>query len=137
MEHSTFHLAGEEPCGMNAFKAHCAFAIHGDGEGERGLGYIRIATLEELPPRDALAARLRAACARIAQNGSPYAATPRAPHLRRLSPRPSPRRSRCILRRRRTLPRSVLRRGASMCCGLPRLSEPKRAIAASLMLSNG
>lgn len=78
MEHSTFHLAGEEPCGMNAFKAHCALAIHGDGEGERGLGYVRIATLEDLP-RDALAARLSAACARIEQNGSPYAATTRAP----------------------------------------------------------
>ena len=74
-----FTWQGKNLARMNAFKAHCAFAIHGDGEGERGLGYIRIATLEELPPRDALAARLRAACARIAQNGSPYAATPRAP----------------------------------------------------------
>lgn len=64
---------------MNAFKAHCAFAIHRDGEGERGRGYIRIAMLEKLPSRDALAARLSAACARIEQNGSPYAATPRAP----------------------------------------------------------
>lgn len=58
-----FTLNGKNLAGMAAFKAHCAFIIHGSGrqgaEREDGMGdYGKIASLDDLPNEQALRARL-------------------------------------------------------------------------------
>jgi uncharacterized protein YdeI (YjbR/CyaY-like superfamily) len=70
MPHFTYK--GKNLAGMGSFKAHCAFMIHGDGrqKGE-GMGSLgKIASLDDLPPDDELAARLQAARERIDADGS-------------------------------------------------------------------
>jgi uncharacterized protein YdeI (YjbR/CyaY-like superfamily) len=66
-----FTLNGKNLAGMAAFKAHCAFVIHGDGRQsaarDEGMGdYGKIASLDDLPPPEDLAARLVAASGVIA-----------------------------------------------------------------------
>lgn len=57
--------------GMAAFKAHCAFVIHGDGRQGEAIGQFgRIAALADLPPEDELAAKLRAARDRVLAKGT-------------------------------------------------------------------
>jgi uncharacterized protein YdeI (YjbR/CyaY-like superfamily) len=73
MPHFTYK--GKNIAGMAAFKAHCAFMIHGEGrqgEGEReGMGsFGKIASLADLPPDAELAAKLHAARERIDQAGT-------------------------------------------------------------------
>ena len=73
-------VGGKNVAGMAAFKAHCAFTIHGDGRQgagqSEGMGSCgKIASLENLPPDAELAARLEAAARRVATHGS--AAKPR------------------------------------------------------------
>jgi uncharacterized protein YdeI (YjbR/CyaY-like superfamily) len=75
MPHFTYK--GKNIAGMAAFKAHCAFMIHGEGrqgEGDavgEGMGsFGKIAALAELPANSELIAKLRAARARIDQSGS-------------------------------------------------------------------
>ena len=58
-----FTLNGKNLAGMAAFKAHCAFIIHGSGrqgaEREDSMGdYGKIASLDDLPDEQALRARL-------------------------------------------------------------------------------
>jgi uncharacterized protein YdeI (YjbR/CyaY-like superfamily) len=88
MPHFTYN--GKNIAGMAAFKAHCAVMIHGEGrQGEGaedggGMGsFGKIASLDDLPPENALAAKLREAQARIDQAGTarkkPAAAKPKAP----------------------------------------------------------
>jgi uncharacterized protein YdeI (YjbR/CyaY-like superfamily) len=72
--------AGKNVAGMAAFKAHCAMMIHGEGrqgEGEQkeGMGgFGKIKSIDELPPRDELVAKLRSAAQRVETVGS---ATPK------------------------------------------------------------
>jgi uncharacterized protein YdeI (YjbR/CyaY-like superfamily) len=72
--------AGKNVAGMAAFKAHCAMMIHGEGrqgEGEQkeGMGgFGKIKSIDELPPRDELVAKLRSAAQRVETAGS---ATPK------------------------------------------------------------
>lgn len=68
--------------GMAAFKAHCAFMIHGEGrqggvaKDGGGMGsFGRIARIEDLPAEAELGAKLRAAMARI--DGSGRASRPK------------------------------------------------------------
>jgi uncharacterized protein YdeI (YjbR/CyaY-like superfamily) len=75
MPHFTYK--GKNIAGMAAFKAHCAFMIHGEGrQGESGKGgggmgsFGKIASLDDLPPDAELAAKLRAAQARIDEAGT-------------------------------------------------------------------
>ena len=88
MPHFTYN--GKNIAGMAAFKAHCAVMIHGEGrqgEGAKesgGMGsFGKIASLDDLPPENELAAKLREAQARIDQAGTarkkPAAAEPKAP----------------------------------------------------------
>jgi uncharacterized protein YdeI (YjbR/CyaY-like superfamily) len=68
-------VGGKNVAGMSAFKAHCAFVIHGSGrqgaDQKEGMGgYGKVATLSDLPPRAELIATLRAAAEHIAQAGS-------------------------------------------------------------------
>ena len=68
-----FTQNGKNIAGMAAFKAHCAFAIHGEGRqgGDAGMGqYGKIASLDQLPAEGDLARRLKDAAARIAAHGS-------------------------------------------------------------------
>lgn len=67
-----FMLGGKNVAGMSAFKAHCAFIVHGDGrQGTEGMGsYGKIATLEELPSEEDLAGKLRAAAELVRTQGS-------------------------------------------------------------------
>jgi uncharacterized protein YdeI (YjbR/CyaY-like superfamily) len=70
-----FMVNGKNICGLAAFKAHCAFAIHGEGrQGEKagaGLGqYGKIASLTDLPLETELTAKLQGARDRILATGS-------------------------------------------------------------------
>lgn len=66
-----FTLNGKNLAGMAAFKAHCAFVIHGDGrqgmarDGEMG-AYGKITSVDDLPPAAELQAKLVAAASVIA-----------------------------------------------------------------------
>ena len=68
-----FMVGGKNVAGMSAFKAHCAFIVHGDGRqsDNDGMGaYGKIASLDELPSDAALEARVKEAAQRIAEAGS-------------------------------------------------------------------
>ena len=75
MPHFTYK--GKNVAGMAAFKAHCAFIVHGDGrqdagqkDGEGMGGYGKIADLADLPDDAALAAALKDAMASIDIRGT-------------------------------------------------------------------
>ena len=81
MPHFTYK--GKNIAGMAAFKAHCAFMIHGEGRqgdaAEEGAGmgsFGKICRIEDLPAEAELAAKLREAMARI--EGAGHARQPRA-----------------------------------------------------------
>lgn len=87
MPHFTYR--GKNIVGLAAFKAHCAFAIHGDGrqasDDNRAMGqYGKIAKMADLPGDNALKSKLIEAIARIDQVGS---AVKKAPAVKR-QPRP-------------------------------------------------
>lgn len=64
-------IGGKNVAGMASFKAHCAFTVHGEGRAGDGMGNVgKIASPEDLPPDEELAASLRAAAERIATRGS-------------------------------------------------------------------
>lgn len=75
-----FTVRGKNVSGFAAFKAHCAFVIHGEGrqgdaEGERareqGMGaYGKIASLADLPDDRELEGKVREAAKRIAASGT-------------------------------------------------------------------
>jgi uncharacterized protein YdeI (YjbR/CyaY-like superfamily) len=66
-----FTVSGKNICGMAAFKAHCAFTVHGDGGQGEALGqYGKIAALSDLPSQDELTIRLHAARDRILTKGT-------------------------------------------------------------------
>ena len=73
-----FMLGGKNVAGMAAFKAHCAFTIHGEGrqgpngdDAETGMGqYGRITALGDLPDEAVMIERLHAARDRVATSGS-------------------------------------------------------------------
>ncbi|WP_068081538.1 YdeI/OmpD-associated family protein [Novosphingobium rosa] len=69
-----FTVAGKNLAGIAAFKAHCAFVIHGTGrqgmERDPGMGdYGKIASLDDLPPAEELKTKLLAAAEKIRQGG--------------------------------------------------------------------
>jgi uncharacterized protein YdeI (YjbR/CyaY-like superfamily) len=67
-----FTHRGKNVAGMAAFKAHCSFAIHGEGRqgAEEGMGsFGKIASLDDLPSKDELKAKLQAAAQRIETQG--------------------------------------------------------------------
>ena len=77
-----FMLGGKNVAGMSAFKAHCAFVVHGEGrQGDKeGMGgHGKIAALDDLPPRDEMIASIVAAAERVATQGSATAGARRAP----------------------------------------------------------
>lgn len=63
-----FMLNGKNVAGMAAFKAHCAFTVHGEDRSEgEGMGQCgKITALDDLPADSELVARMRAAVDRIA-----------------------------------------------------------------------
>ena len=66
-----FTLDGKNVAGMAAFKAHCAFMIHGDGRQGEAMGqYGKIATVADLPADAELIANLKAAAERIQTAGT-------------------------------------------------------------------
>lgn len=69
-----FLFKGKIMAAMAAFKAHCAFMVHGDDRGwseKEGMGTVgKLASLADLPPDDALAAQLVEAATRIGITGS-------------------------------------------------------------------
>jgi uncharacterized protein YdeI (YjbR/CyaY-like superfamily) len=73
-----FTLGGKNVAGMAAFKAHCAFTVHGEGRGgSEGMGqHGRLTRLDDIPTEAQLAAKLKDAAGRIETQGS--ATTPRA-----------------------------------------------------------
>jgi uncharacterized protein YdeI (YjbR/CyaY-like superfamily) len=75
MPHFTYK--GKNVAGMAAFKAHCAFIVHGDGrqdagqkDGEGMGGYGKIADMADLPDDADLAAALKNAVASIDTRGT-------------------------------------------------------------------
>jgi len=67
-----FTVGGRNVAGIAAFKAHCAFVIHGDGRQGDAMGqYGKIAALADLPPAEELHAKLRDAAARAAAGPVP------------------------------------------------------------------
>jgi hypothetical protein len=69
-----FTVGGKNLAGIAAFKAHCAFVIHGTGrqgmERDPGMGdYGKIASLDDLPPAEEMKAKLIAAAEAIRQGG--------------------------------------------------------------------
>jgi uncharacterized protein YdeI (YjbR/CyaY-like superfamily) len=84
MPHFTYK--GKNIAGMAAFKAHCAFMIHGEGrQGERGAdgegmgSFGKIGSLADLPSDAELIEKLRAAQARIDEAGTAQKKPPTAP----------------------------------------------------------
>ncbi|PKB25145.1 uncharacterized protein YdeI (YjbR/CyaY-like superfamily) [Novosphingobium kunmingense] len=72
-----FMVGGKNLAGMAAFKAHCAFVIHGQGRQGDAMGqYGKIASLSDLPADAALARKLRAARADI-ESGTKKETAPR------------------------------------------------------------
>ena len=66
-----FTLDGKNLAGMAAFKAHCAFTIHGDGRQGEAMGqYGKIAAIADLPADAELIANLRAAAERVQTAGT-------------------------------------------------------------------
>lgn len=66
-----FTMDGKNVCGMSAFKAHCAFVVHGDGRQGEAMGqYGKIASLGDLPPETELVAAIHAARDRVAEKGT-------------------------------------------------------------------
>ena len=73
-----FMLGGKNVAGMAAFKAHCAFTIHGGGrqgptgdDAETGMGhYGRITDIADLPDESVMTQRLHAARDRVQTSGS-------------------------------------------------------------------
>lgn len=62
-----FTVGGKNMAGMAAFKAHCAFVIHGDGRQGDAMGQFgKITTLADLPSVAALTEKLHAARERTA-----------------------------------------------------------------------
>lgn len=84
-----FTVAGKNVAGFAAFKAHCAFVIHGDGRqgepaGEGMGGYGKIAALTDLPEDQELEAKVREAAQRVATRGTalkPKAKKPPKPEI--------------------------------------------------------
>jgi uncharacterized protein YdeI (YjbR/CyaY-like superfamily) len=75
MPHFTYKT--KNVAGMSAFKAHCAFIVHGDGrqdagqkDGEGMGGYGKIAGMADLPADAALADALKKAVASIETRGT-------------------------------------------------------------------
>ena len=69
MPHLT--VAGKNVAGMAAFKAHCAFTIHGEGRQGEGMGQFgKIGSLEDLPEDSVIVGKLEAAGQRIEAQGS-------------------------------------------------------------------
>lgn len=78
-----FIYKGKNLAGIAAFKAHCAFVIHGDGRQGDAMGqYGKIASLADLPGDNELKSKLVEAQQRIDQAGT--ALKPKAPR----TPRP-------------------------------------------------
>ncbi len=76
-----FLVDGKNVAGMSAFKAHCAFVVHGEGRQGAGEGmgaYGKIASLDDLPSDEEAIAALRAAAGRVAERGSATAGRKRA-----------------------------------------------------------
>lgn len=66
-----FIYKGKNLAGIAAFKAHCAFVVHGDGRQGDAMGqYGKIARLEDLPGDNALKAKLADAMQRIEAAGT-------------------------------------------------------------------
>lgn len=70
-----FTVSGKNVAGFAAFKAHCAFVIHGDGrqserEAEGMGGYGKIASLADLPEDRELEGKVREAAQRVAASGT-------------------------------------------------------------------
>lgn len=80
-----FMVGGKNVAGMSAFKAHCAFVVHGEGmQGkDEGMGaYGKIASLGDLPGDDALVDKVKAAAAAIASgSGKPKGAKAPKPEI--------------------------------------------------------
>jgi uncharacterized protein YdeI (YjbR/CyaY-like superfamily) len=73
-----FTVGGKNVAGMAAFKAHCAFMIHGDGRQGEAMGqYGKIAAMADLPSDAELIANLTAALERVQTAGT--ALKPRSP----------------------------------------------------------
>jgi uncharacterized protein YdeI (YjbR/CyaY-like superfamily) len=72
MPHFTYK--GKNVAGMAAFKAHCAFMIHGEGrqgDGQAMGQFGRITCVADLPSETEIIAKLRAARGRIDSGGTP------------------------------------------------------------------
>lgn len=81
-----FMYRGKNVAGMAGFKAHCAFMIHGDGrQGEtEGMGSLgKLASLDDLPSDQELAAKLREAMARIDSAGTAMKRSPEPKQTKR------------------------------------------------------
>ena len=70
MPHFTYR--GKNVAGMAAFKAHCAFTVHGEGRhGAEGMGqHGKITSLADIPPEAELGTKLKNAVSRIENRGS-------------------------------------------------------------------
>ncbi|MBS0481010.1 MAG: YdeI/OmpD-associated family protein [Proteobacteria bacterium] len=74
-----FMLGGKNLAGMAAFKAHCAFVIHGDGRQGDAMGQFgKITALSDLPGDAELAAKLKEAATRIDSAGTALRKKPAA-----------------------------------------------------------
>lgn len=75
-------VGGKNVAGMSAFKAHCAFVIHGDGRQGDAMGqYGKIATMADLPTDTSLIAKLHDARDRLAAGQPKKAKAPPKPEI--------------------------------------------------------
>jgi uncharacterized protein YdeI (YjbR/CyaY-like superfamily) len=75
-------VKGKNVAGMAAFKAHCAFMVHGEGRQGDAMGNLgRVTSLKDLPSDDALAASLHAARDRLAAGPAKRPKAPPKPEI--------------------------------------------------------
>ena len=77
-----FMVGGKNVAGLAAFKAHCAFVVHGDerqGESDGMGAYGKIASLGDLPDDAALEAKVKDAAKRVAETGTAQKAKVKKP----------------------------------------------------------
>ena len=84
-----FMLRGKNVAGMAAFKAHCAFTIHGENrEDSDGMGQCgKIGALADLPSDSELTARIQAVAKRVATGAAPARKPKAAPKPELTKPR--------------------------------------------------
>lgn len=136
-----FLLNGKNVAGMSAFKAHCAFVVHGEGKQGSGEGmgaYGKITSLEDMPGHAELAAAIQTAAERVKTQGSATKrSTPRKPKPEIPVPDDFAAALAELIRQWLRSTPSLPRTAANISNGSRKPNDPKREQSVLHRLSNG